>query len=80
MQIKSLGANQVEIQTNSATVLYSYSTPVAAFVLERNGYIRTNEFWSVTTSRHINQWLRDQIGNRNLDVELVDQKELDNLM
>jgi hypothetical protein len=35
------------------TVLLSYGVPVAAFVPGR-GYVKTDKFYSVTTSRHAN--------------------------
>lgn len=54
--LKNLGSNKVEIhKANGDVIFYSYNTPVAAFV---NGhYYRTSKKWSVTTSKHINQWL-----------------------
>lgn len=36
-------------------VLLSYGTPVAAFV-PGHGYVQTERKYSVTTSRHVNQW------------------------
>jgi len=47
-------ATLVDIGENQ--VLYSYSTPVAAFV-PGVGYLQTQQHYSVTTSRHINKWL-----------------------
>ena len=46
------------LETQSAIVLVSYTTPVAAWL--RNGckYVRSAERYSVTTSKHINGWLR----------------------
>ena len=56
MKLNNLGNNKAELVTNSgSTVLFSYNTPVAA--LHEGNYYRTNEFYSVTTSKHINQWL-----------------------
>lgn len=76
--VKRIGSTAAtEIGTSHATVLVSYSTPVAAFVLGR-GYIRTADFYSVTTSKHINQWLRSKSA---LDrCETVPQAELDALL
>ena len=45
-----------EVETSEARVLFSYRTPVAAYVFGR-GYVKTEKWWSVTTSRHINKWL-----------------------
>lgn len=57
MRLKPQGANQTVIELADGTViLFSYETPVAAFVPGR-GYFRTDHFWSRTTSKHITQWL-----------------------
>ena len=32
MKIRNLGPNQTEIETSKATILVSYSTPVAAYL------------------------------------------------
>lgn len=41
----------------SVEILYSYGVPVAAFV-PGQGYIKTSKRYSVTTSKHANQYLR----------------------
>ena len=57
MNLKPLGSNQTELETDSATILFSYRTPVAACMKDGSGFVRTDKQWSVTTSRHINKWL-----------------------
>ena len=58
MKLTPIAANQTELSfTNGAQVFFSYKTPVAAYCPLR-GYIKTAKFWSVTTSRHINKWLK----------------------
>ena len=58
MNLTPIAANQTQLSfTNGAEVFFSYKTPVAAYCPLR-GYIRTEKFWSVTTSRHINKWLK----------------------
>lgn len=54
--LQNLGSNKVQITKADGTIVfYSYNTPVAALV---NGeYYRTARKYSVTTSKHINQWL-----------------------
>ena len=37
-------------------VFFSYETPVC--LMTEEGVVRTNKFFSKSTSRHINQWLR----------------------
>ena len=57
MKLTPIAANQTELElTNGTQVFFSYKTPVAAYCPDK-GYIRTAQFWSVTTSRHINKWL-----------------------
>jgi hypothetical protein len=57
MKLKKIGSNMTELHTeDGAVVLFSYSTPVAA-QLKNGGFVRTNESYSRTTTRHINKWL-----------------------
>ena len=54
MKLNPLGSNRNEIEIKGNRILFSYSTPVAAWV---NGKpYRTDKKWSVTTSKHINKW------------------------
>ena len=74
MKLTPIAANQNEVSINDGTqIFFSYRTPVAAYLPER-GYVRTERFWSKTTSRHINKWLQ---GVNN--VSEVSQSVLDNL-
>ena len=58
MNLTPIAANQTVLSfTNGAEVFFSYKTPVAAYCPLR-GYIRTAKYWSTTTSRHINKWLK----------------------
>ena len=58
MKISNVGSNMTELATNSgAVILFSYSTPVAA-MLPSGQYVKTSEWYSLTTTRHINKWLR----------------------
>lgn len=69
MKIKSIGANKTELHLKDLTLLISYETPVALIRYSSDlahwndstydKAIKTAEFHSVTTSKHINQWLRD---------------------
>ena len=69
IEIDSLGKNQTIVIRGSTVILVSYQTPVAACV--GGIFYRTSEFWSVTTSRHINQWLRSNAQQPNLVEEKV---------
>lgn len=74
MKIKQLKANQTELHTNDgAVIFFSYNTPVAAQLAE-GGFIRTSKKWSVTTSKHINQWLS------GAKAEEVEQSVLDQMV
>lgn len=55
MKLKKLGTNQTEITlANGAQVLFSYSTPVAAWI--DGQFYKTEQQYSKTTSRHVNAW------------------------
>lgn len=73
MKLNPIGPNQNEVTLpNGTQILFSYSTPVAAYVPGR-GWLRTSTKHSVTTSRHINQWLD------GIKAESVPQAEIDAL-
>ena len=74
MKLRKLGSNQTEISVGDNLVLFSYNTPVAAWVRGR-GWLRTEQKFSKTTTKHINAWLR----NVSI-VGSVDQSYLDNLI
>ena len=75
MQLTPIASNMTEVETSEARILFSYRTPVAAYVYGV-GYIKTDKFWSVTTSRHINKW----IGGKDVTVREVTQTYLDGLV
>lgn len=75
MKINSVGSNQTEVERKGGvTLLYSYATPVAAFVPGK-GALCTKTKYSATTSRHINQAVK-RWGSSRHDVE---QSEIDAL-
>ncbi len=75
MKLRKIGPNTTEITTSrGAIVLYSYSTPVAAFPNDGRTALRTNRHYSKTTSKHINQWLGSS------GASLVDQSVIDALV
>jgi len=55
MQLTPIASNMTEVETSEARILFSYRTPVAAYIFGE-GFVKTDKFWSVTTSRHINKW------------------------
>ena len=74
MQLTPIASNMTEVETSKARVLFSYRTPVAAYVFGE-GFVRTEKWWSVTTSRHINKWI-----GKDVTTEEVSQTYLDNLV
>ena len=73
MQLTPIASNMTEVETSEARILFSYRTPVAAYVYG-DGFVRTEKWWSVTTSRHINKW------THNWTVKEVSQTFLDKLV
>jgi hypothetical protein len=77
MRVKQVTVTSTQISLADGTeVLFSYETPVAALVPGK-GWIRTEQFYSVTTSKHINRWLADNCGG---EVATVPQWEVDQLV
>jgi len=75
MKLKSIGSNQTEIERRGGVVvLYSYSTPVAAFVPGR-GALCTKQHYSTTTTRHINA----AVGRWGATMHETEQAEIDKL-
>lgn len=75
MKLVPIAKNQNEVVFGEGTVvLFSYQTPVAA-MLPSGRYVRTNAWYSSTTSRHLNKWLAGVEDS----VEEVDQEFIDNL-
>ena len=73
MQLTPIAANQTSVTFNDGTeVFFSYKTPVAAYLPDR-GYVKTEKFYSVTTSRHINKYLGA------LNYSQVEQETINNL-
>lgn len=83
MRIKSIGANKTELHLKDLTLLISYETPVA--LIRDNLYtkkhgLKTNKFHSVTTSKHINQWFKDNNIDASKYVATMDQEWFDNFL
>ena len=78
MQLTPIASNMTEVETSEARILFSYRTPVAAYIFGE-GFVKTDQFWSVTTSRHINKWLKD--GHEHLpECKEIPQARLDSLV
>lgn len=73
MKVKNVGSNMTELQLDDVHVLFSYETPVAACIFGE-GYVRTAQWYSQTTTRHINKWLE------GVDAPEVPQATIDALV
>ena len=73
IKLNVLGANLSLLHLPVGSILFSYETPVAAYVSGK-GYVRTAERFSKTTSKHINQWLD------GANAEVVPQVMIENLL
>ena len=58
MKLCEIGPNQIVMIERGNCILCSYNIPVAAHV-PSIGYFRTTKKFSKTTTKHINNWLRD---------------------
>ena len=74
MKLHSFATNRTLLSFADGTeVFFSYSTPVAGYK-PNVGYVKTNQWYSSTTTRHINKYLDD---NFALNVE---QDTINNLI
>jgi hypothetical protein len=73
MKLKQIGSNQTELDLGFCQVFFSYETPVAARLTD-GSLIRTQERYSVTTTKHINKWLQ------GCDCDRVPQERIDCLL
>ena len=75
MELKSLAANRTLLIFNRGIteILFSYEKPVAGYS-HKLGWIKTEEYYSKTTTRHINQYLG------NLNHTIVSQSVIDDLL
>lgn len=56
MKLHTIGSNQTQLSLpDGIELFFSYDIPVAAFIPSM-GYVRTEKYHSVTTSKHINRW------------------------
>ncbi len=83
MKLNPIGSNMNELTitkvkeangipyTETISILFSYQTPVAG--CDDESYFRTDQKWGVTTSRHINKYVRS-------DCRTVPQAWIDSLI
>ena len=75
MELKSIAKNRTVLIFNRGIteILFSYETPVAGYS-DKLGYFKTDTWYSSTTTRHINKYLRD------LKHTVVSQSVIDDLL
>ncbi len=79
MKVQQVTISSTQISLADGTeVLFSYSTPVAALVPGK-GWMRTEQFYSTTTSKHINRWFAEHKSTA-AEVATVPQWDLDQLV
>jgi len=57
IRLKQIASNMTVLDKNGDEILFSYETPVAVYDQQRGEYLRTEQKFSSTTSRHITKWL-----------------------
>ena len=57
IRLKQIASNMTVLDKNGDEILFSYETPVAVYDQQRGEYLRTEQKFSSTTSRHINKWI-----------------------
>ena len=70
MQLRPLGSNMNENVVEGKYILFSYKTPVAAW--DETAAFRTEDFFSVTTSKHINKYLGGKDVGRKVSQKFIE--------
>ena len=79
MKLHSFATNRTLLTFNDGTeVFFSYSTPVAGYK-PNIGYVKTDKWYSSTTTRHINRYLNDANVNPE-EAKVVSQSVIDDLL
>jgi|TARA_R100000482_G_scaffold120833_1_gene66448 hypothetical protein len=72
MQLKQIGSNMTELSLpDNLSVLFSYETPVAGW--DQDGPFKTEQFYSKTTSKHINKYFGGQTDPRLVSQDYINQ-------
>ena len=74
MKLKNIASNVNEIVAdNGLKIMFSYETPVAGYI-ENFGFFKTTTNYSVTTTKHINKYLREELkDNANFEHETINE-------
>ena len=79
MKLHSYATNRTVLIFNNGTteIFFSYETPVAGYS-DKLGYLKTDKWYSSTTTRHINRYLNNKLLGDT--VSEVDQSVINNLI
>ena len=69
MKLRQVKSNVTELTIGDTTIMFSYQTPVAGY--DDQGAFRTDQYYSVTTSRQINQYLGGKDVGRTVSQEYI---------
>ena len=80
MKLHSFATNRtLLIFDDGSEVFFSYQTPVAGYS-KKSGYIKTNRWYSSTTTRHINRYLNEYCDVSSDDIPTVNPSVITNLV
>ena len=75
MRLITHGNNRTELQYENGTcVFFSYQTPVAGYTPSES-YVKTDKWYSSTTTRHVNRWL-DGKPAREVSQQFINQLQV----
>ena len=83
MKLTSFATNRTLLTFADGTELFfSYATPVAGYSKSLHGYFRTSNWYSSTTTRHINRYLNEyaDVPCPEHNVHHVEQSAITNLV
>ena len=69
MKLRQVKSNVTELTIGDTTIMFSYQTPVAGY--DDQGAFRTDQYYSVTTTRQINQYLGGKDVGRTVSQDYI---------
>tara|TARA_Y100001937_G_scaffold118690_1_gene173392 strand:+ start:335 stop:586 length:252 start_codon:yes stop_codon:yes gene_type:complete len=70
LNLVNIGSNKTELRVGSTSILFSYQTPVAGY--DDKGAFRTKDWFSSTTTKHINKYLGGKDVGRVVDQSYIE--------
>ena len=78
MNIKNNENNVCYINLKNSIILVSYTTIIAVYDREQNKVLKTDRFYSRTTSKHFNRFM-EYYGFSKNDIKIITEEELKNI-